>query len=226
MSKKIEFLIITILAILLPLNVKADCQSDYKKIEDQFKASYKYNKDSDSFTITFVSPNYDRYMFQMITAEDIRNADFVTLGKQLTVTLKNYKGSEYRYQIIAEYPECKDVSVYKSKLILKKYNAYADNSLCKGNEEFVLCQKDYEGELDDKTFQARIDAYIEEKNSKEAEKVKKSDVKNTNETIIEKTSSFIEENTFLIIVVAIFIIALIIFTAIMIKNKMKSRRLE
>ena len=226
MGGKIKYLIITILAILLPMNVKADCQSEFNKIKNEFKATYKYDKDSDSFTITFVSPNYDRYMFQLITAEDIRNADFITLEKQLTVNLKNYKGNEYRYEIIAEYPECKNVSVYQSKLILKKYNAYADNSLCKGNEEFVLCQKDYEGELDDTTFQTRIETYIEEKNSKEAATIKRDNNKTDDTNMIDKASTFAEENTILIIIVTIFIIALIVFAIIMIKNKMKSRRLE
>ncbi len=223
MKKYKRIIYLLALFIMLPSFVNADCQSDFDKIQKEFKASYKYVEETDSFTLTFITPNYDRYLFQLISAEDIRNASYVTLEKQLTTTLKNYKGTEYRYQIIAEYPECKDVSVYKSKLILKKYNPYADNPLCVGNEEFVLCQKDYKGELDDETFNVRIEAYIEDKNSNEI-----TNVKNNNRTKSgsSKTTNFFEDNIVLVVIIALIIIAVISFAIVMIKNKVKSGRLE
>ncbi len=59
-------------------------------------------------------------------------------NKKKVLVYNNYKKDEYKYGIMARYSGCNNVKVATYTLQLKKYNPYADNQLCKGNEEFVL----------------------------------------------------------------------------------------
>lgn len=234
MSKKAKYLIITILAILLPMHVNADCQSDFKQYEKDYKVSYKYNKDTDDFTITLVNPNFERYGFVYNGREEIQNAEKkVTENKVFTTILKNYKKNEYTYTLKANYEGCNGVVIKTGTLKMVKGNPYSNNPLCEGNEEFVLCQKDYDKELDQETFEERINTYIEEKkatsnniknDSNDKNKYELSN--NNNQNFIDNLIDYISENVIAFIIIVLFIIVLVVSIILIVKKEQKRRRLE
>ncbi len=229
---KIKKLLLSIaLFIMLPIAVHADCQSDFKSVEKDFKVSYKYNEDTDDYSVTFVNPYYERYSFVNSTKEELDRAMKTISNGKLVETFDNYKKNEYHYYIVALYNGCNDVIVKEEKLKLVNYNPYADREECKENKDFVLCQKDYDKEIDEETFNSRLEAYLKSKNStmpsrnnnnsKNDKESKKSD-----KDIMTLIKDYIEENIVQVIIIATLIVTLIISAIIFIKKAIKSRRLE
>lgn len=225
---KLKILLYTfLLLIILPITAKADCRSDFNKIEDKFKVTYEYNKDTDDFTLTFVNPDREKYAFFFESLEDAKNAKVTLNGQTLTFTLEHLKKEKYNYGIDGIYEGCKTRIKTETKM-LYKYNHYANSPLCEGNEEFALCQKDYDKEIDDETFKSRLDTYVK---SKEQEKTIEDNTDNkqieSNSTnLIKNIIDYINENIIKVIVVAIFIIIIVIAIILKIKSEVKSRRLE
>ncbi len=226
--KKIFFTIT--LFILLPLAVYADCESDFKAIEKEFKISYKYNYDTDDFTITLVNPYYERYTWLFKTEEELKNSNMTYSDdkKILTHTIKNYKNTSYEYAIIAIYGECENVMVKMDTLTIKKDNRYAYSPLCEGYEDFVLCQKEYDKTIDEETFKSRLEAYKKDKVSKKEDDSSDStdNTENKISNTLENIKTYIENNVLQVVIVATFIIVLIISIIIFAKYSAKSRRLE
>ena len=228
--KRIKALLfILVLFLITPIVVNADCESDFKEVEDQFKISYVYNKDTDDFTITMVSPDRDRFSWVFHSQEELKNAVHSVEGQKVTTTINNYKNDQYDYRIAAVYSGCKGQTLKKGTLQLKKYNPYADSPLCEGNEDFVLCQKDYDKAISEDEFESRIEAYEESKKDntsrKSSSESKKSDTQEK-ESIFAEVREFAEEHIAVVIIAAVIVIALIITAIIMIKKSIKSRRLE
>ena len=217
--------------LILPLVVSADCESDFKTIEKEFKISYKYNSETTDFDIILVNPNYERYSYVFYKSNernDLGNADRKITEKQLTITIKHYKGTEYAYKIVALYDGCKNTFVKEGKMLLGESNPYAESQLCEGYEEFVLCQKEYDKQMDEATFKSRLEAYKESKESEKSDNLS-DDGKKTIEgikDIFDIIVEFVEEYTIEVIIVAIFIVVLIIMITLLIIRSIKSRRLE
>ena len=232
MQKSKNILLFFILFVILPTTTYADCTSDFKAVEKYFKESYKYNADTDDFTIILVNPDYEKYTFGFHNKDEIKNVEMKYNGKQVTVTVKNYKGTKYDYVFVARYNECMNQAAKSGSIELKKYNPYADHELCKGNEDFILCQKEYDKAVDEETFKSRLETYIESKDSKSSQNDNinnQNDEKNNNnnkENLTDKIINYIHENTIQVIIIALFIIILIIGILIYIKKAIKSRRLE
>ncbi len=70
MNRLKSILLTTLLLIILPATVYADCQSDFKAIEKEFEVTYEYNKDTDDFTITHFNPDEDRYVYLSTSKEN------------------------------------------------------------------------------------------------------------------------------------------------------------
>ena len=239
------------LFVMLPLVAFADCQSDFDAIANQFKFSYKYNEETDDFTITIINPDYKRYSIYYGRKEDLDNAKRGVTNSRLVVTLNNYKSDTYTYGFVAIYGGCQGVAVKQETVSLKKYNPYADNPKCEGYEEFALCQKEYDKEIDEETFESRLKSYKESNgksgpndttnNGIESDENTSPDINTTDnqndekktdenktksQNIIKTTTDYIEDHTIEVIVAATLIIALIIGTIIFIRISIKRRRLE
>ena len=219
--------------VIFPCLVYADCASDFKAVEKGFKVTYKYNEDTDDYTVTFINPDFNRYSFAQTSAEEIKKSKRRISGNTLTTIVEHYKGTKYYYTIQALYGQCNGVAVKEETIEFKKYNPYADSPLCVGNEDFVLCQKEYDKEIDEETFKSRLDTYIKTKNetknessSSDDKDSNKSSIEKTTKNIVEKTTNFFEENLTIIIIVAVVIVALIIGGVFLIRKSIESRRLE
>ena len=220
-----KLLSITALFIMLPLSVYADCQSDFKAVEKEFKVSYKYNEDTDDYSVTFVNPYYERYYYINSTKEELDKAIKTISGNKLVETFNDYKKTEYHYAIVAFYDGCKDVKVKDETLKLVNYNPYADREECKGNEDFVLCQKDYDKVIDEETFNSRLESYLKSKES--TSPLSSDNSNNSNDSkdskkgikdIINSIKNYIEENTVEVIIIAVFIVTLIVSIIIFINK--------
>lgn len=230
MKKKI---IALVLFIVFPYTVYADCESDFKNVEKDFKVSYKYNKDTDDFDITFINPDHEKYTFAYHNQDEIKKFEITQNGKKETLLLKGQKETKYSYSFIAKYDGCAYKTVTTKELELKKYNPYSDSELCKGNEEFVLCQREYDKAIDEETFKSRLDSYVKSKNkSEESSNTIVNNNKKNNETqdnkrdFITNILNYIQEHIVIVIIISIVVIALIIGIVAYIKKTIKSRRLE
>lgn len=234
MNKLKITLLTLLLLIILPITVKADCQSDFKAIEDQFKVTYEYNKDTDDFTITLVSPDYEKYEFGFKPGHlNKYKYTYSITNKTITRKLAGYKEDTYYYLIVgADGSQC-DRTMFKNEEIrLKKEtvitkNKYSDSPLCEGNEDFVLCQKDYDKEIDEQTFESRLKTYKESKENDTTPKIEQEkDDNKEKKSIFSNIIIFFKENLVYSIVIIAFAIIIITTIVVSIKFAVKSRRLE
>lgn len=254
-SIKLAELFLTLL-IISPVNIHADCQSDFNAIADKFKVTYKYNEEADDFTITIINGDRNSYTVKFATNELARAAKYAASGDSMIVTLNNYKDTEFYYGFLGFYGNCRNVVLKEETIQLKKYNPYADDPLCSGNEEFVLCQKEYKEPIERETFVSRIETYIETKKEESGNRTPNNNSKSNNnindnsetsnynggtnndnntrvkskvvddENIIDIVIEFFQDHLLLAIIGIIAIIALIVYGIIKVKNSIKSRRLE
>ena len=159
--KKIIFF--TLMLFILSPSVYADCTSDFKEVEKNFKVSYNYNEETDDFTITLINPDYERYAFVHRNRDEVKNANVEFAGKAMKTEIHGHKSTEYVYSIMALYSGCANNTVKEEKITLTKYNPYADSPLCVGNEEFALCKKEYAEEMTEDEFKSRLETYKKSK---------------------------------------------------------------
>lgn len=133
---------IFVLLLLIPVTkIEGACSySDIarlKKIAANVNASYEYvEKNSQvTFQITLNNLNSELYFI------DLSNNLKYDFTKE-EITLKNYNsGQTIRYSFYASDRECSDEPLYTLRVTLPKYNEYYTDEICKGIENYSLCQK-------------------------------------------------------------------------------------
>lgn len=218
-KNKIIILIIS-LSLFMPSTIYADCTKEeinnFKKIEDDYKITYEFNKETKLYTLTFYSPNPELYDFT-IDESFLPNCTEID---NTTINCSNIYYGDYNFEVVGVTEEC-NMSFKKIKLSLPKYNKYSEDPLCEGIEEFVLCQPTYDKDIDYDTFVSRVNSYKKNHQKIENDKEIKEEVKEQNEII-----KYIKDNLFQIIIITIFIILVIITIILTAKSIKKSRRLE
>lgn len=231
MSKYIK-LLLTLFIATIPFHVYADCESDraeYERIKDQFKITYKYNKDTDDFTVTEIIPQFEKFPGNWIQRmNEIKNSAYAD-DTTMYITYKNYKDNTFYRKIYIN--RCPGDNVVLDETInFVKYNRYYDDPRCEGNEDFVLCQKDYEKNIDEKTFESRLETYIAGKENKQNYNEQPNNSNDSNDikdaNTWENIKEYVEDNLIMIIVIAIFLLIIAITVILMVKSYIKSRRLE
>ena len=223
MNKKKYIAFSMMLSLLCMNNVYADCTqetiNEFKKIKDEYKVTYKFNKDSKDYTLLFDNPSPDLFDYVIYIPGKIKCEDTNTTRTESACY--NIPIDEYKIEVVGITETCKDV--FKTiTLKLPKYNNYSEDPLCEGIEEFVLCQPTYDKEIDYDTFVSRVNTY---KTTKNKEKVDES--KNEKEiSTIGKIIEYIQENIVNAIIITIFIVLLIISVIVLYDSSKKSRRLE
>lgn len=224
---KLKYIIFTILLFIFSFSYTyADCTkeelSSLSKEADKIMVTYKHlgevikedgSKTYDEFTVSANNLNDDFFVIlSPMTDEDFYEED----GK---LKLKLTTGTWY-YYIYSK--KCEDL-VKEIKIVLPRFNEYSLDPLCKDvdGEDFPLCGKYYEYEVNRETFERKVKAYRIEKHIGD----KKEEPKKENETkiIIEKVLNFIKNNYIYILIAISLIIILIIALAIM--NKRKKRKI-
>ena len=221
---KYKYLLLTIFLsfILLPTIAYAEewcgevAEEHFKEVERQFKYTYKFDTESQTYTFNFYNPEPDNYEIVFlieydITCEDINNNEFTCSG---------FQPGKLEIEILSTDESC-PAEIKKEAINLSGLNEFSKDELCKGIEEFVLCQPTYDKEIDYDTFVERTNIYRKTKAKKQQnETAKKKD------TINNKLSNYISEHLITIIIIIVFIIAIVITFILTAKTIAKSRRLE
>jgi len=217
--KKYQYIITSLIIFLLPLFTYADCTTEeinhFREIESEYRIESTLDKETGYYTLTLYNPEPDAYTYEIKTINTWISCE---ISKDSDTKCDYVPPSSYSINVIGNTETC-DNTLKRTFLKLKPYNKYSEDPLCKGIEEFVLCQETYEKEIDYETFASRVNIYKEQQEEEN---------KNTkNEFInIGKIKEYVEDNLFQVIVITIFIILLIITTILTIKSIKKSRRLE
>ena len=215
---------VLLLLILLPNTVFAECTKEeinyFKRIENNYKINYEYNKDTKDYTVTFYSPEPDKYEYMIYSEkENFTNCDAVS---EKETVCHNVQANEYYIEILGQTTTCTD-ALKDLTINLSRYNNFSEDPLCEGIEEFVLCQPTYDKELDYDTFVSRINTY-----KKTKQKEIKEDIANDKKDnqIISNITNYLKENIFQIIIIIMFSVAIIVTIILTAKSMRKSRRLE
>lgn len=135
-------------------------KSRYNELEDKVKkveVEWEFKEEDGNNYYEFNFNNVDS-LIMVYFANDYYEPD--ENGK-VTILAKVEYGSSYKFRFyggydsacIEEYLDTKEVNV-------TKYNDYSEKEECKGNEDFELCKKLYDGEIkDDEEFNEKLDNY-------------------------------------------------------------------
>lgn len=223
MQRKKQFLLLLSLFLINSNSVYASCTKEeidnFKKIEDQYKVTYEFDISSKTYTLTFYEAQPNNYIHSIINNNDNITVEPKYLEiNETTYQYKNVLPGTYEIIVSAVTETC-DEELKNTTLKLAKYNKYYEDDLCKGIEEFVLCQPTYEKKLDYDTFVSRVNTY---KKTLIKDEKKENDNVNKKDIII----TYIKDNATLLISALVFIIVLTITLMMTIKSIRKSRRLE
>ncbi len=225
MKKNKKIILFTILSLLFSTNVYASCTeeeiNDFKKIEDEYKITYEYDKERESYNLILNKGNPEMYDYVLYVANQLMCED---IDEKTTKCYYFAENKEYRILITGQTESCNDTL---KDFIVKtpRYNKFSEDPLCEGIEEFALCQSTYDKEIDYETFVSRVNTYKKTKteNEQEIEQNKNNEQK---ENILNSIVEYIKNNLLQIIVITIFIILIVITIIITAKQAKKSRRLE
>ena len=197
--------------------IYAECTNEevnaFKKISNEYKVTYEMNTESKLYNLTFYDPAPDKYTFVINGATD---GDF-SIHDNNNYQYLGLSPGEYTVTIEGVTNTCKDV-LKTINLSLPKYNKYTEDPLCKGIEEFVLCQSTYDKDIDYETFKQRVEVY---KKTKTENNIKTDDI-NKNNTIV----NYFKNNIGQISLFTISLVLVIIVITLIAKRQKKSRRLE
>lgn len=218
MIKK-KYIISTLILSLLCMNkTYAACTQEeinaFKKIEDDFKVTYKFDKTTNDYHITIYNPAPDDYAYTF--KEDLNHMKYES-GDGETLTFSGIKSGTYETIIIGLKGCTDDLKTITFKL--PKLNKYYQDPLCEGIDEFVLCEPTYSKEIDYETFKSRIQTYKKSKDNQKTESTEPQIKEN-------QTLNYIKDNIYSIIIIIVFIVLVTITTIVTAKSIRKSRRLE
>lgn len=217
MKKKKKILLTIISFIAFTSKTYAECTNEevnaFKKISNEYKVTYEMNTESKLYNLTFYDPAPDKYTFVINGATD---GDF-SIHDNNNYQYLGLSPGEYTVTIEGVTNTCKDV-LKTINLILPKYNKYTEDPLCKGIEEFVLCQSTYDKDIDYETFKQRVEVY---KKTKTENNIKTDDI-NKNNAIV----NYFKNNIGQISLFTISLVLVIIVITLIAKRQKKSRRLE
>ena len=221
MIKQKYLLSLISLSLLIPTIIYADCTKEeidnFKEIQDEYKVTYEFDKDTKLYILTFYSPNPDMYDF--ISEDETVFSNCEVLDDN-TAKCSNVKPNTYNFELVGVTTNCNE-TLKKIEITLPKHNEYYNDPLCEGIEEFVLCQPTYDKDIDYDTFVSRVNSYKKNHQNKPIDNNTKGEVKEQNKLI-----QYIHDNSFQIIIIVIFIIMVIITIILTAKSIKKSRRLE
>lgn len=138
-----KIIIVFILLLLIPITKVEGARCTYseiarlKKIASNVNISYDYveNDSSVTFKVTLNNLNDEIYF---IDQSNYRKYNYT----RDELTISNYRsGQTIRYVFYATDPECSSEPLYTARVVLPTYNIYYKDEVCKGVENYSLCQK-------------------------------------------------------------------------------------
>lgn len=190
---------------------------EFKKIEDKYTVKYEIDKSTKTYNLYFNSENKNKFSYRIYADNDF---ECNSIDDKKT-KCKSFPNGEYEIIVVGQTQTCN--SILKTiNLKLPKYNIYADDQLCDGIEDFVLCNPTYDKDIDYNTFVSRVNTY--KKNHREEKKEETFQNKPTK--VVDKGISYLKEHMIEIIVITLFTVLILITIVLTIKQHRKSRRLE
>ncbi|MBR1385552.1 MAG: hypothetical protein IJ568_01840 [Bacilli bacterium] len=158
---------ILLLLVILPLTVHAE-QLCIKKVYEELAAKVneveiKMTEKDDQIEVEVTNVDKDLMIYYNgNTYEPIDGKVTIIMDKTTNnYDLKFYGG--YDHACVEEYIATK-----------RLYNKYSEKDECNGNEEWELCQKEYDGYIkDDEEFEEKLNEYLKSDEKKEIESEKK-----------------------------------------------------
>ncbi len=208
MKKYRKLFVILVVFIFCPKNVKALLCENIDKVRYQDLAkniSYSYDavekNGNVKFTVTF--SNIPK---QFAIKNVNRNEWYSYKGSELKISnLESNKN--YRFDIYVESDDgCDNISLYTFNINLPYYNKYYTDSLCKGIEQYKLCQKWVNTQYTYEEWKKQVNKYRDSLN----ERNKKEDEKNT-KSWIEKIIELYGQTYYIILPLVIIIGGIIIY---------------
>lgn len=205
--KKISLIIVFVLAYITCIeNTNASCNytrlSNLKKIASNVDISYTYkiNDNKATFDITIANMTKDIYLY-----DSYNDKKYVQTGEFVINDFKD--GTKYRFFIKSNDNDCKDEVLITKYITLPKYNQYYGDPICKGIENYTLCQKWGTFNVTSyKEYKEKIEKY---KASLIKEEEKK--VENKKQTLIDKVINFLYKYYVIILSTIIIVGSILIF---------------
>lgn len=225
MKKHVSILITMLSFLLLPNITYADCTKEeiehFKEIEDEYKITYKYNKETNDYILTMHQSISKDFTF-LIDADlkmNISIEEGCIKEENGNIVCKTVQPGKYKMIIIGNTEKCQEM-IKSIEVNIPRHNKLSDDPLCEGLEEFVLCDPEYDKEINYEDFVSRINTY---KNSRKEKEKQAENKKNNSDNII---INYIINNYQIILIVVTAAIAIVLIIILMAKNLKQSRRLE
>ena len=205
MKKIIRFLILLLLIPITKisaLNCSYSEIADLKKLATNVNVTYDYvEKNNDAVFNIVLSNLNDKFYF--IDSTNYKKYKYT----KDEIKISGYKsGDSIKYNFYSS--QCNDEALYTLRINLPTYNKYYKDSLCKGIEDYSLCQKWSSHNLTYDKFVEKVSKYKESLNKENEKK----DDEEINFTIIQIIIQFLLDYYlyFILFIVVLFIIKYII----------------
>ncbi len=206
--KKIKYLLIVFLLLIIPYKVNASniCTSTkYNKLKTlAYKTEITYELKFDEnhnayFEVTVLNMTDDLILQYNSAIYEANESGRIVLDTRFP------GGATYELRFYGGYSNsCVEQYVYTKKITLPTYNVYSERDECIEYEEFPLCNKYYSGKIEsEEQFLLLLESY---KESLEKEVV---DLNKDNRSIFEKFIDFYKDNIFIALPITILIIVII-----------------
>jgi len=151
-------LILLIILLIIPTAVKGyycDYQdvAKYKKIASNINYSYEYEEFEDNvkFYVTLVNLNEALYL------KDSNGNIYNYTSSELVVEAKS--GENLKFYVYPTDRYCDDEYLYTIRIQLPTYNIYYNDPLCKGIQDYPLCNKWATHNLNKEKFEQKVTEY-------------------------------------------------------------------
>lgn len=161
-----KYLIIGILIVLLPISTKACSSSDMSvlsKMYSNVEISYLFNESTEKFEIKISNLNKNLYIYSFLN----QNYIYPSSGEEIFSSVN--PGSNYRFHFYGNYNSCSKSSIASKYITLPSYNKYYKDPLCKGFENYKVCQKWAKVNYTYDEFKKEIDSYKNSEPNKQKE---------------------------------------------------------
>ena len=163
------FIMLILLIILFPIKTNALVCSNQdmvklKSMAQNITTNYDYKEENNNvtFNITFSNLSPDLYLVDVTNKKNY-------YYNNTEMTYNGYKsGESYKFKVYSTNSLCDTSVLYTVYVTLPYFNSYYNNELCKGIEEYELCQKWSSVNISYNEFKNKVDKYkevIEEENN-------------------------------------------------------------
>ncbi len=205
MIKKNIILLVSLLILLFPKNIFAQeiCDTNQTNkmynLTNAIKVKYDYDKNTELFKVTLYNVSNEIGVIGNDGSLSIPNSN----GE---VIFENYIGGiTYKFTFVPINQDCEYELDFNKSFYVPKYNKFSENEECNTYKDFKLCNKWYQGNIDDTTFYSELEKY-----------------KNANiETVEDTNTKDFDIKKIIYISIPIVLLILLIVIVIVVKKKKK-----